>query len=690
MRTFDLFPPYGFRWTNPPLTISRTGNTITHNFNIRSLIPAITKTYYVDPVNGNDGNAGTSSGAALKKLATALAKTDVDQIILVLSADYIARTTDGWNNTQPTRSLSVINDTGFHFICPTVASSVAPTWVAHGTMANCYKTTTTSANASNVTDFKPSSDESLSYTDRYGVTGIPSNMSSMRAFNTLTLVATEAAVGTTPGSWFHNGTDLVVRAIDSRNLIGDSYMQPTNNSNSGRMPSIANATIYVRGIDFVGGRPFYSFVASATTGTKLVFERCSFQGANVVSGHNGLNVQAFQNVYLQDCLEWKNGADGFNYHSNEADGTTANTSPSVIEIGCMGGWSGTTGSAGVSDNTTTSHDFANVIRINGIYLGSSDRVLADTNSAHSWNLGCHIGQAKTIAAGKESVASIGTASKVWLDSCYTESGSNAQWIATSGALLKHYNSGAVVNAGTGEATGAVEPFVWQLVGTGTATGTTAANYNVTLPTLLAGDVVLVAYGISNAADATLVVNTSGYTQPVELYIDDDHDVNLAVAYKVMTSTPDTVVNVMGPSSVSRGGVAVAFCFRWLSESFIDATPTTASAANSITPDPPAITAISPSAVIMAIGAASCTLADSVGTAPTGYTDLTAGSIAGTIDSLMIAVALKPLTGGGTEDPGTFTNYALGTAANGSWAAATFALAALPTGGGGNAMLLGVG
>jgi len=699
MRAFDLSPPIGFRWTNPPINLKRNGNIITHDFNIRSFIPSIAKTYYVDPVNGNDANAGTTSGAALKKLSVALAKSDVDQIILVLSADYIARTTDGWNNTQPGRSISVINDTGFHFICPMVSSSVAPTWVAHGTLANVYKTTITSANCSNMTDFKPSSDESLSYTDRYGNVGIPTNMIGMRAFNTLQKVADEASVGSAPGSWFHNGTEAVVQAIDSRSLIGDAYMQPTANSNSGRPASVANATTYVRGIDFVGGRPWYNFLASATTGTTVAFERCSFQGANVVGGSSGLNVASFSNVYLDGCLEWKNGADGFNYHSNEGDGTTANTSPSVIEIGCMGGWSGTTGSANGSDNTTTSHDFCNVIRVNGIYLGSSDRVLADTNSAHSWNLGCYIGQAQTASAAKESVASIGTASKMWIDSCYAAPGSNPQWIATTGATLTHFNSGAVVNAGTGEAIGTINKFVWQLVGTA-SNSSVAASYNIALPTTLKeNDLVIVVYGVTNPSDSAMGVNTSGYTEIVNVYADDDHDTNLAVSYKFMGSTPDTVVNVNGSSSSNRGSSGLVMCFRAV-DMFtpIDVTTTTVTSANANVPNPPSITPVTDGALIMAIGAASGIgtsfggAADAIGSAPSGYTDLTAVSSAGLTDSLAVIAALKFWTGG-AEDPGNFTGFDVqggGAGSVCSVSAATVALRMNSSYGSSSHSLLGVG
>lgn len=212
-----------------------------------------------------------------------------------------------------------------------------------------------------------------------------------------------------------------------------------------------------------------------------------------------------------------------------------------------------------------------------------------------------------------------------------------------------------------------------VVGTSSATATSAANYNVTLPVCLEGDLVVVAYGISNSADAALGVNTAGYTEVANLYANDDHDTNLAVAYKVMGATPDSVVNVAGPSSVQRGGVAVVTVLRGVHPSTqIDVATTTATGTNSFTPDPPSITPTTAGALIVAIGAASGTLADATGTAPSGYENQIANSIAGTTDSFMAAMALKAWTSG-AEDPGAFTDYALGTASAGSWAAVTLAI-----------------
>lgn len=424
--------PTGYRWTNPPINIRRLDGRIVTDFDITIYKPTVVKTYYVDPINGNNGNAGTI-GAPLLDVAVALAKVDVDEVRLILTADYIARGAKGWNNTQPTRSLSLINETGFRFICPSWNSSSIPTWTVNGTFGNVYQTVSSSANSSNVTDFKPS---------LYRV--IDSRVPS--AFQFMIKVADLATVSATPGSWFNDGTNTYVRAIDDRNLVGDIYMQTTTNSNSGRFPSVNNATMYVKGVDFVGGRPWYSFLASTVTGTKLVAENCSFQCANVVGGSNGLNIAAFQDVYLYRCAAWNNGADDWNFHSFESDGTTPGTSPQVIAIECANAGGGTTGSANGSDNAFTAHDFCNAISINCNHGQSDDRAIAMTNSAHAWVLGGTCAQAKQVAAAKESIAALESAN-IWLDSVTASPGANPRWTAEqTTSKISHYNSGPVVNA----------------------------------------------------------------------------------------------------------------------------------------------------------------------------------------------------------------------------------------------------
>lgn len=453
-----IAPPTGFGWA-PSFAFYRNGQEIKTNFDILSVIPAITKTYFVNPVGGSDGNAGTSTGAALLNLATALAKTDVDQIQFTgVVANIILRTTKSWNNVQPTRSLSVLNRSGFRVFSAKTASASLPIFIAHPTLANLYKTTIASASAAQVIDTHVLTVPA--YTDLNGnvrpLANVPSEPS------VLPLAASAAALsaqGAGTGGWFHDGTDLHVRTTDDRNLIGDTELVLSTTGNNGRFGAVTNAlTLYTEGIDFVGGNaPFLALTAAAGNTGTLAFNKCTFVGSQ--SSSNGLSVQGLLTVYSYRCGFYFNKADGSNYHSSNSDaGVTAGTSPSWFENECVHHGNGTTGSAATSDNASTSHDRCLGIRLNGVQINSDDRVQAESDAAMTWNMGVIVGQAVKTVAASESIAAL-INSKVWLDTCTALPGANPRWIAASAATINHYNSGPVVNAGTGEATGTIAAYV---------------------------------------------------------------------------------------------------------------------------------------------------------------------------------------------------------------------------------------
>lgn len=506
--------PSGFSWTSPPITITRTNGVLATNFNITSLVPAITTTYYVDPINGSNANSGLTRLLPLKSLSTALAKSDVDQIrIINNNSTFIARASAGWNNVQASRSISVVNEGPGAFISAQSASSVPATFTL--TSGNTYQTALTSANSSGVADASFATrpycfvSGGIGYVvndtitlpngavltvgsvgtggvlEAAAVTTRPKTLvaaGTMRqsstsgvglgatwnniggvplVYDVLILGTSSASVQATPGTWFNDGTNTYIQTLDSRNLIGDTNIIIGNTTNNGRFgATVNNLTLYVSGIDFVcGSSPFLALTAlAANTGT-LAFLNCSFQGSGGTS--NGYAMQGLLAVYSQNCGAYFNKSDGFNYHSFQSDGTTTGTSPSWIEIGNVSMGNGTTGSTGVSDNASTSHDFCQGIRLNGIYCNSDDRVLAETNSAQTWNLGCTVGQAVKQQAGEETIAALLT-SKMWIDTVVAlPNGVNPSWISAQSATLNYYNSGTVVNAGTGEATGTVQAYVGQ-------------------------------------------------------------------------------------------------------------------------------------------------------------------------------------------------------------------------------------
>lgn len=446
--------PSGYRGTTlaTAMDMRRTLNGIVTNFDITSLIPSVTKIYYVDPINGSNANSGLTAPLAKKDLATVLAIADVDQIIITgLTADFVGLGAQSWNNTQPSRSLSVINNTGFRYISAACAS--LPTWAVNGTYSNVYSTVIGATSAAGVTDVSTSS--TLAGVNARGAVVSLSNVP--KRYRTLTKVASLAAVAATAGTFFHDGTSLHVRAHDDRDLVGDTKMLPTTTSQNGRFPaSTNNITIYVQSLDFVGGNSaFYMGMASTVTGCVFAHNNCSFQGANTA---HGLTVLCFGKVYGYKSGAYDNFLDGYNYHSFESDGTTQSTSPDCAEIECAAIGNGSTGSSGTSDNASTSHDFCNVIRLNCNYIDSADRVMVESNSAHSWNIGCVVGASTAVTAGKQNIAALST-SRVWLDSCYAVQGSNPAWIAAQTAVLKHFTSGEVIqDSGVGEATGTVSAY----------------------------------------------------------------------------------------------------------------------------------------------------------------------------------------------------------------------------------------
>lgn len=440
--------PTGFRWTTHPLNIRRVGSNFATDFDIASLIPPVTNTWYVDPVAGNNATAVVNNrNLPLLELDDALVKVDVDQVrIINLTSNFIGRVAKSWNNSQPSRSISVIVEGGYRYISAKTASSNPPVWTVNATYADVYQTPSTAANSSQVVDF--SRYNQPSYINGYGTTVTLSNAPPI--YEVLKKVASVQEVhDSTGGAMYNDGTNTYVKASDRRNLVGDQFMQPTlTANNNGRFPTtVPNLTIYCEGIDFVGGTPFSMSFASAITGCVFAHKNCSFQAAG--SATNGLNVQSFATVIGQNSGAYNNWNDGFNYHSFEADGTTPATSPSCIEIGCVSVGNGTTGSAATSDNATTSHDYCNVIRLNGHYIDSDDIVMADVNSSNAWNIGCFIGRS---IKGNLSVQSANSV-KSWFDRSVALTDAPVAYNADGTSTLYHSNCGNVVNGGgTGKVT----------------------------------------------------------------------------------------------------------------------------------------------------------------------------------------------------------------------------------------------
>ena len=414
--------PSGFtdRWAPPFTLFESEGGQYVTNYDYATLIPSIAKTYYV-AAGGNDGGAGTE-GAPLASLSVALAKSDVDAIVIDTSAgDYLMRGSLGWNNTQPSRSLSISVVGGNRAISIAASSTSAPTWVA--VSGAIYKTTITAANSSSVMDL--------------------ANLQSDGFWQRLTAAASVGAM--TAGTYFHDGTDLNVWAYDSRNLVGDLYMSPCSESNNGRIAS-ASRTTYMDGLDFVGGFG-QRYVAAGVVDPLVVSLNCSFQGS-ASNGASDVQIEGPGRFYYYRCRAARSYRDGFNYHGN------ANGSPFVFENECS---TGTSGSNSTSDNCSSAHEDAAIVRLNGVYRGSVGRPVADINATRVINLGCTFGQASSTSAANECLT-VGNTGLSWNGGCRFDTGANPQCAILNTATLYYRKMAAPVRSGTVEDTGTLS--VW--------------------------------------------------------------------------------------------------------------------------------------------------------------------------------------------------------------------------------------
>ena len=203
------------------------------------------------------------------------------------------------------------------------------------------------------------------------------------------------------------------------------------------------------------------------------------------------------------------------------------------------------------------------------------------------------------------------------------------------------------------------------------TATTTLSYGLTGgsdSTPSVGDLIIVAYATGSTADRTLTLSSTGFTSVADLYISDTYDTNLSVWYKIATSGDLADVTVGQTFSTSDAGGVCVQVWRGIDPNTpIDVTSTTATAANSGTPNPPDITPATTGAQIIVIGA----YALNTGTVLTAsYASNFAAVTAADTNDISIGMGSVTWTSG-SYDPAAFGNASASTSA--SWAAVTMAI-----------------
>lgn len=207
---------------------------------------------------------------------------------------------------------------------------------------------------------------------------------------------------------------------------------------------------------------------------------------------------------------------------------------------------------------------------------------------------------------------------------------------------------------------------WTKVGeTSGVASNSSGGTNFSLPAGIAeGDIVIVGVACNERLTSD-GIQTSGYTTIVNPATDSP---GRQLAYKVMGSTPDTVVNVRGRVSSGIRAPTVVQTWRGGNATVLDATSVSVSGGAGM-PNGASITTATANALVFAFGS----LDDdevSDGAAPSGYSNFLSShtNSAGFGERSSVFIASKQVASPGAENPAAF-----GGTGSDDWAAVTFAL-----------------
>jgi len=363
-----------------PFTIQKQGKSFRVNpsFNLLAYSGISGRAYYVDPVNGNDGNNGLSWNAPLRNLYAAAAKADVVIIYCVPGEYWFTANKGGWRGGLGNASA---------LIC---VGGVATINNAHSlsytTEDSHYKATITTE-IINVFDNAniDATGRMLSYTKKTSVEGVDA----------------------TAGSWWWSSNTLYVHTADNR--VPDDNIRPYAVTSTGFSTTTENKIIYLENIKFYGTAD--RLVRTYANGAGILtayFKGCTFSNCKQ---YDAFDVDGNVVAILQDCIAECSDFDGFNYHVTPFTGV-----PRVIEINCEGRHNGITGS---TNNGSSVHEGILVTRIGGKYHDNFGANIGDVGGAKSWNLGSESYDSKTTTANRNCgfLVANGGATEMWCDTC---------------------------------------------------------------------------------------------------------------------------------------------------------------------------------------------------------------------------------------------------------------------------------
>lgn len=393
-------PPSGWDWVLP-FTIQQNGRSFRPDpsFDLRTYAGiSVTKTYYVDSVNGLDSNDGLSWGNAKKTLANVYSQGDYDRI-------YIAENSYFYKTERPTlwaRNVEIIG----------VGPNIKITSCVDNQMTGGWSNVTGSVWVRNIGEYVGMVKD-YSNIDSYGYPTILKEKSS---------VAQVAAVANSYYTDWPN-TDLYVRTFDNREPDGDIHGYDTRALNQ----ISDNRTVYFENVYFETAITVANLTAAG--GMKAYLKDCTVNYATML----GASEVIFWNCLI-NCVG-NSGIDGINADIRNA------ILNKHIEYNCTV----FKGGIGSTDQLSTAHNGSYVVRIMGDYRDTGGQIFAEASNSKSWNLGV-IAQNSAINVMFYVQSSNG---RIWLDSCTViNSGTDIQADSSSIAYVRNFLPTAYTKLGT--------------------------------------------------------------------------------------------------------------------------------------------------------------------------------------------------------------------------------------------------
>lgn len=355
-------------------------------------------TCYVDPVNGNNSNDGSSWLLAKKSVVNAITGTSAN--IIQLKPGWYPYS-EGLQGTSITRDISLICEDGIATLT-TAADQSAVVLTTDGTYPNTY---------SGIPAF----------TGRTNIAIDSSNLNEYGVPIRLTPVADAATVNSTPNSIYLDGTGRVyVRLFDDRAPDDNFYYF----RGFGNLVSSTPSKVFVQNVNFYGASANPSYMNNATSSsTKMcVFVNCRFSYGNDNGSYNTNYVQSL----FFNCGTFYNYEDGFDYIGQGSSG---------FEYYCIGSYNGYDNNA---NNGSTGHNLARVISVGCDYQYNMGKCVQDINEGtYRYCVGVSSGNSRGTVAADQYGFAVGSGTgttTMWCLEC-TATGPQDGWKVFVNSIL---------------------------------------------------------------------------------------------------------------------------------------------------------------------------------------------------------------------------------------------------------------